>query len=215
MNIIKANKRGKCPHCGVVNKFIGVSCNLRTHSISSLTFYCESKEYFCEVCECTNCDKLIVFIDNRMVFPQGSSRPPCPPEVSPPIAEDYKEACLVEPYSQKAAAALARRCLQNLLHEQGVKKRNLDQEIEEAIQNLPSSLAKSLDAIRTIGNFATHPIKYKQTGKIVSVEPGATAWTLDVLEGLFDYYYVQPAELDKKRKLLNKKLKAAGKPLLK
>jgi hypothetical protein len=36
-----------------------------------------------------------------------------------------------------------------------------------------------------------------------------------VLEGLFDFYYVQPAVLAKKRAALNQKLKDAGKPLLK
>ena len=129
MNIIKAGERGKCPHCGVVNKFIWACSSLRTAALPIFAFFCESKEYTCEVCECTNCGKLILFIDNKMFFPQGVSRPPCPIEVPSLISEDYKEACLVESSSQKAAAALARRCLQNLLHEQGIKKRNLDKEI--------------------------------------------------------------------------------------
>ena len=35
------------------------------------------------------------------------------------------------------------------------------------------------------------------------------------LEGLFDFYFVQPAKLKKKRDALNEKLKKAGKPPLK
>ena len=35
------------------------------------------------------------------------------------------------------------------------------------------------------------------------------------LEGFFDFYFVQPAKLEKKRDALNKKLKEAGKPPLK
>jgi hypothetical protein len=33
-----------------------------------------------------------------------------------------------------------------------------------------------LDAIRTIGNFAAHPIKSTSSGEIVDVEPGEAEW---------------------------------------
>jgi len=80
---------------------------------------------------------------------------------------------------------------------------------------LPSILHDSLDAIRNIGNFAAHPIKSESTGEIIEVEDGEAEWNLDVLEALFDYYFVQPTALEKKREALNKKLKEAGKPPLK
>jgi len=121
----------------------------------------------------------------------------------------------VESYSQKAAAALARRCLQNLLHDQGIRKKNLNEEIAEAIIKLPSHLSQAIDAVRTIGNFAAHPIKYEHTGEIVEVESGEAEWSLDVLEQLFDFYYVAPKQLEAKRQALNQKLKEAGKPPLK
>jgi hypothetical protein len=38
---------------------------------------------------------------------------------------------------------------------------------------------------------------------------------LDVLESLFDFYFVQPALLAAKKAALNDKLKSAGKPTLK
>jgi hypothetical protein len=38
---------------------------------------------------------------------------------------------------------------------------------------------------------------------------------LDVLEALFDFYFVQPELLKKKREALNAKLKKAGKPEMK
>jgi hypothetical protein len=44
---------------------------------------------------------------------------------------------------------------------------------------------------------------------------GEAEWLLDVLEGLFDFYFVQPALLKAKRDALNKKLKDAGKPAMK
>ena len=84
-----------------------------------------------------------------------------------------------------------------------------------ARKELPSYLASAIDAIRNIGNFAAHPIKSKSSGELVDVEPGEAEWTLDVLEGLFDFYFVQPELLKKKKNELNQKLQDAGKPKMK
>ncbi len=99
----------------------------------------------------------------------------------------------------------------------GVVKGNLADEIEQVISSgkLPSHLAESLDAIRHIGNFAAHPIKSTSSGEIVPVEPGEAEWTLDVIEALFDFLFVQPEKIKKKRAALNQKLKDAGKPPMK
>jgi hypothetical protein len=53
------------------------------------------------------------------------------------------------------------------------------------------------------------------TGEIIDVEPGEAEWLLNVLEGLFDHYFVQPAILAAKKDALNKKLADAGKPPMK
>lgn len=99
----------------------------------------------------------------------------------------------------------------------GVKPSDLSAEIEEVLKGklLPQHLAESIDAIRNIGNFAAHPIKSKTSGAILPVEPHEAEWNLDVLEALFDFYYVQPAVTATKRAALNAKLHDAGKPLLK
>jgi Domain of unknown function (DUF4145) len=153
-----------------------------------------------------------------MVWPKGVSRAPVPPEVPPAIAEDYKEACLVLSDSPKASAALSRRCLQNLLRQAGgVKPGNLNDEIQQVLDGgkLPSDIADNIDAIRVIGNFAAHPNKSNSTGEIVPVEPHEAEWNLDVIESLFDLYFVQPARAKARRDALNKKLQDAGKPPLK
>ena len=131
-----------------------------------------------------------------LVRPKGSGRPPCPPAVPKKFSGDYLEGCLVLPDSAKAAAALGRRCLQNLLREvAGVKPGNLADEIQQVVDGgkLPSDLNESIDAIRNIGNFAAHPLKSQNSGEILDVEPNEAEWTLDVLEELFDYFFVRPA----------------------
>lgn len=153
--------------------------------------------------------------------PKTGSRAPCPQEVkakSGSIAADYEEACLVLPDSPKASAALSRRCLQHVLREMaGTKSKDLFDQIQEVLDSgkLPSHIAESLDAVRAIGNFGAHPIKSKSSGEIVDVEPGEAEWNLEVLEGLFDFYYVQPAKTAARKAALNKKLADAGKPPLK
>ena len=116
----------------------------------------------------------------------------------------------------KASAALSRRCLQNLLREHfGVKHGNLADEIEAVLPKLPSHLAGAVDGVRNIGNFAAHPLKSENTGAILDVLPGEAEWSLDVLESLFDFGFVQPALLEAKRDALNQKLEEAGKPPMK
>jgi hypothetical protein len=153
-----------------------------------------------------------------MIYPKGISRAPLSSDVPAEFSGDYSEACLVFPDSQKASAALSRRCLQHLLRTNaGVKPSDLANEIQEVLDSkqLPSHLAEAIDAVRNIGNLAAHPMKSKHTGEIFEVEPGEAEWSLDVLEGLFDFYFVQPALLQKRRDEMNKKLAAAGKPPMK
>jgi hypothetical protein len=90
-------------------------------------------------------------------------------------------------------------------------------EIQQVLDSgkLPTPLADNIDAIRNIGNFGAHPNKSKSTGEVVQVEPDEAEWNLDVLESLFDFYFVQPARAKAKKVALNKKLADAGKPPVK
>ena len=140
-----------------------------------------------------------------------------PVTVLPDQAEDYNEACMVLLDSSKASAALSRRCLQALLNSPGFKHNELAKAIDAVLvtKALPSSLAENLDAIRNTGNFAAHPMKDTNSGAILPVDPHEAEWNLEVLEGLFDFYYVQPAKDQARRLALNAKLGQAGKPALK
>ena len=191
---IQAGKRGTCPHCKTPNRF-EQSKDSRNYEIGyiNVTNGLDDHSKTLSLCRCTNCRENIIFFGEVMAHPKGSTRSPCPNEVSADISNDYKEACLVEHLSSKAAAALARRCLQNILHNQWIKKKNLSEEIDEAMNSLPSHLSEAIDSIRNVGNFAAHPIKSTNTGLIVAVEEGEAEWNLDVLEQLFAFYYVQPA----------------------
>src|SRR5208283_877346 len=162
------------------------------------------------------------FASSILIYPvvRNTLRSKCPPEVPDRFASEYREACdcLDLANSPKASAALSRRCLQSLLREVAkVKHQDLSKEIDEIIKRneLPSDLADLVDAIRGIGNFAAHPIKSEHTNEIIPVEPGEAELSLNILEGLFDFYFVRPASLAKKMAEIDKKLAESGKPPLK
>ena len=209
----------KCPHC-----LNGI------HSQKDTTYLGNDIEGNWAVTfeKCPECQKYIIellhYKPNQndparfQAYPKGASRSPVAKDVPDKFGDDYKEACLVLSDSPKASSALSRRCLQNILREKaGIKKGDLAGEIQQVLDSkqLPSHLSEAIDAVRNIGNFAAHAIKSTNTGQIVDVEPGEAEWLLDVLEGLFDFYFVQPAILQRKRAELDIKLGEAGKPPMK
>ncbi len=139
-------------------------------------------------------------------------------EVPEAYKAEYLEASAVLQVSPKASAALSRRLLQRVLRDEfDIKGRNLVQEIDAFVQlkDVPSYLSDAVDAVRNVGNFAAHPLKDTSTGEIVDVEPGEAEWTLEVLESLFDFSFVQPIRLKKRKEKLNEKLQTIGKPPMK
>lgn len=214
----------KCPHCTVSihPSFTNEMLN-RFDRIGKSVWQCGHMT-------CPNCNEAIItlegsvtkntsrFVRRYIAFPRSASaRQPAPVEVPAHIAEDYMEASAILSISPKASAALSRRCLQSVLRENGYGQKDLAPAIQAAIdsKSLPSALAENIDAIRNIGNFAAHPLKDTNSGQILPVEPHEAEWNLDVLEDLFDFYYVQPARAKERRQALNEKLAQVGKPPMK
>jgi len=177
---------------------------------------------------CTSCSKSTVYLvwgkrkgDNEfeekrreMIIPRNVL-PSIPVEVPTLLADQFNEASVILKDSPRASAALSRRCLQTLLREYAkVKPGDLSTEIQQVLDQkaLPSYLAERIDSVRSIGNFGAHPIKSKDTGEIVEVEPGEAEWLLETLEGLFDFYFAEPSKLKEMKGRLNEKLRRAGKP---
>jgi Domain of unknown function (DUF4145) len=207
----------KCPHC---NEGIHPSFN-RTS-----LFQAGRKNWAIDHLTCPQCSKAIIQLAEdptnqprtgnlSIAFPAHAVNRPLPPEVPDPYRADFHEAVAVLPFGPKASAALSRRNLQAVLRDKsGTTKKDLFDQIEEVIASgkLPSHFSDDLHAVRNIGNFAAHEIKSKVTGAIVEVETGEAEWNLDVLESLFDLYFVEPGRAAKRKVELNKKLKEAGKP---
>jgi len=232
---IRPTHYGKCPHC---------SENLRFEKgmfVIPGMWRRESDLNDCEVhgareivrviaAGCPSCGKPIVSIAPKektedgkawMAYPRSAYRK-APKEVrdeDQALANDYEEAALLLTLSPKASAAISRRCLQTVLIRKA--NQNPDDSLATQIQNvlnspvLPSYIHENLDAIRQYGNFAAHPLASKVTGAIVDVETGEAEYCLDILDDLFDHYYVKPTQSASKRAALSAKLKESGKPPMK
>ncbi len=228
----RADNTGLCPHCGTGVRFEKGSID--NHPIAALAttmVRVPSGSWLeLQIAGCPICGQPILDVPRvgppgggqsggpGMIYPRGKGRP-LPSEFTrahPSLATDFSEAVAVLSSSSKASAALSRRCLQVILvGAGGAKKRDLAAQIDEVLSTLPPQLAANVDAIRQVGNFASHPIKSTNTGEIADVEDGEAEWLLDVLEELIDFYYVAPAKAVERRALLNQKLAELGKPPLK
>ena len=222
-----------CPHCQIAihrephNATTGAMCEYKFSQYPEIHLY-----WYVSWQICPECRNLIVWLKRirqersldavleepdeveRIVEPKLIIKKPPPKEVPSEYADDYREACLVLDLSPKASAALSRRCLQNIIRDKArIKKGTLFAEIEEMEKspNVPPYIKGQLHTIREIGNMAAHPTKNQATGEIIDVEPEEAEWNIEVLDTLFDFYFVGPEKEKQKKAALNKKLKDAGK----
>jgi hypothetical protein len=82
----------------------------------------------------------------------------------------------------------------------------------DASKAVSSALRDTVDAVRNFGNFSAHPIDDQTTLQIIDVEPEEAEWCLQIIEEMFDHFYVRPAQAAARKAALNVKLSAAGKP---
>jgi hypothetical protein len=219
-----------CPHCSTVVRFEWRHTDPLQKDTEANTAF---EIYYGT---CPNCERLVVFIQRgnlevhqlyglqigevtweKMLFPKDSHFESTE-DIPKQFLEDYEEALKVLSASPKASAALTRRLLQNILREKyDIVEKSLSQEIQKFVNlpGIPSHLTDAVDAIRLIGNLAAHPSKDKNTGEIVPVESGEAEWLIEVIEALFDFTFIQPIKLERRKAELNLKLERLGKPKMK
>ncbi|MGO8172720.1 DUF4145 domain-containing protein [Rhizobium ruizarguesonis] len=136
-------------------------------------------------------------IQRWQLRPSGFSKVQ-PTYIPAALREDYFEACSIRDTSPKAAATLARRCLQGMIRDFcGISKGRLVDEIKELEQSLEAGTAprgvepetvEAIDAVRDIGNIGAH--MEKDINFIIDVDPGEAQALIELIEMLFDEWYV-------------------------
>lgn len=137
-------------------------------------------------------------IPNAMVLPEYI------PEY---LREDYYEAYKIIELSPKSSATLTRRCLQGMIRDfWNIKKDKLIKEIEELEKNskIDEETKRILDIIRKIGNKGAH--LEKDVNLIVNIEKEDAKILLNLLEELFQTWYISKHEKEERLKKLEMKL---------
>lgn len=112
-----------------------------------------------------------------------------PEYVPAAIRSDYEEACAVVKDSPKAAATLARRCLQGMIHDfWNIHEKNLNAEITKLKSQIPANQWKAIDAVRSLGNIGAH--MEHDVNLIIDVDLGEAEKLLRLIEHLIEKWYV-------------------------
>lgn len=163
---------------------------------------CNQSTLDIQVCDTNGFYKKNIF--SKRILPPFASKP-VPPCIPVQIAQDYQEACKICELSPKAAATLIRRCLQGMIRDfWGVNKKNLKDAIDEIQDKIDSETWEAVEGIRKIGNIGAH--MERDINLIIDVDPQETKLLIELVESLFDEWYVSR----EKRRERNKKIVEAA-----
>lgn len=151
--------------------------------------------------KCPNCGKFTIKANgvgsdvlniNTQIIPLSSAKI-FPDYIPEQIRNDYEEACAILNLSPKAAATLARRCLQGMIHDfWNIKLKNLNQEITSLKDKVTPTLWKALDSLRELGNIGAH--MEADTNLIVDIDPNEAEKLIKLIERLMQDWYINRAE---------------------
>jgi len=107
---------------------------------------------------CYNCDKISVWVHDKLLFPSHKTIVQPNADLPDEIIRDFEEARDIVDQSPRGAAAILRLCIQKLCASLGEKGKNIDDDIASLVRKgLNPLIQKSLDIVRVIGNEAVHP----------------------------------------------------------
>jgi hypothetical protein len=201
-----------CPYCGRPATLTTNSSDSGRHKISLAANNLEydsriELRYTAVVCPSETCRKLNLIISlcetenyspyastNEIievwhVLPESIAKP-LPPYIPKALIEDYTEACRIQKLSPKAAATLARRCMQGMIRDFfSISKDTLYQEIDALKGSIPTAQWDALDALRKIGNIGAH--MEKDVNLVVEIEPDEVKRLIGFIEYLFEQWYIK------------------------
>lgn len=189
-----------CPHCKVRSVFGGVTKDgVEWANMRHLLMRCQ------------NCEGVVYSRIPFEVLPDGGKRSGPPifyPEIRSEAPEDYP-LDVRENFSEalrslnvnnpRAAVVMTRSALQAAMREHEAKGANLKEEIEDlaARHVFPDSLKDWAHELRDGGNLVAHP----EPGKHVEMQDAEELIAL--AESIFEYLYVIPKELERRRQRLS------------
>lgn len=198
-----------CPYCGMVMVMNSSTYNQRYpsfykdngHFWTTAGFQTERDAIEMEFYKCANCGEITITAkgigsavsDVNTIIRPSSMAKRYPEYIPRQIREDYEEACAVLHLSPKAAATLARRCLQGMIRDYwGIVKGNLNNEITALSDKIQPDLWQAIDGLRQLGNIGAH--MEKDTNIIVDIDPGEAEKLIKLIELLMKEWYINREE---------------------
>ena len=143
------------------------------------------------------------------LLPESSAKPQ-PDYISKPIVENYYQACRIRDLSANASAAMSRRCLQGMIRDFcKISEGTLAKEIEilkrqveqgKAPLGVQHDTLEAIDYVRRIGRIGAH--MEKDINLILDVEPEEAQALIDLIELLFEEWYVAKHQRENRLKKL-------------
>jgi hypothetical protein len=200
-----------CPYCQrdvtISDERYSLDQHINTISNASGQHTIVTKFIVCPNQECKKYTLTAELVKGNLNYNQGSLKKwnlipssnakAFPDYIPKQILNDYDEACQIKDLSPKASATLARRCLQGMIRDfHNVKKGRLVDEIE-AIQDIIDPITwEAIDSVRKIGNIGAH--MEKDIDLIIDVEPNEAELLINLIEILFQDWYISKNEKQKR-----------------
>ena len=111
-----------------------------------------------QVSLCSRCGKSGIWVNGHLIYPPTLVAPPPHDDLDDPALSTYSEARSISANSPRAAAALVRLCLQQLVSTLGATSDNLNTAVGELVASgMPQRIQQAMDTVRFVGNEAVHP----------------------------------------------------------
>ncbi|MGN7752857.1 DUF4145 domain-containing protein [Sinorhizobium sp. 22678] len=132
-----------------------------------------------------------------------------PKEIPDEVQQTYREAKLIAPISGRASAAMARRCLQGIVRDfwdiPANKRGNLGAELNYIKERIDPGLWDDIQAVRSVGDIGAH--MEKNVNEVVDVSPREAGILIQLIETLFQDWYIQRAKRQQTSNSLREVLK--------
>lgn len=136
---------------------------------------------------CQHCNEHMVWILDKMFFPDTGNAPFPSPEMPESVNRLYIEAAAIHNKSPRGAAALLRLAIQVLCQELGEPGKNTNIDIGNLVKKgLPVIVQQSLDIVRVTGNDAVHP------GQIDTDDSETVGQLFDLVNIIVEYMIALP-----------------------
>ena len=224
------NESWQCPYCGefqvlafenkkvgtIKNHFVKISeygsVELQALSIACLNLECKKLTLIVKMMEVVGRGgrAIVTTLKKEWQLLPDSMAKPQPEYIPESIRQDYEEACKIESLSPKASATLARRCLQGMIRDfckisdssllQEIKKLKVKFNNNELPQGVTSESIEAIDNARKVGNIGAH--MEKDINLIVDIKQDEARVLIELIEALFDEWYVSQHKREKRFKNL-------------